>query len=90
MRYRIHRGYCVPIVARSDTTNPAPHKRGHPLETAFLANAKSSLRAHADASKLRRAAAESISLFSSSVQRKRKYVDLACPGFFFGLAIRSV
>jgi hypothetical protein len=60
------------------------------LAATRFANATSSDRAHALASKLRDAAALSMADFSSSVQRKRKYVDFARSGSFFGLAMFGV
>jgi hypothetical protein len=56
----------------------------------FLASERISDLAHADASKLRDDAAFSMTFFSSSVHRKRKYVDFALSGSFLGLAIKRV
>jgi len=55
----------------------------------FFAIATISDLAHALASKLRDSAAFSINFFSSSVHRKRKYVDFALSGIFFGLAMKT-
>ena len=85
VRYKYLDGYYIFISTRADPLRSTPRERGYPF--IFLAIAISSDRAQVDVSRLLAAAARSMALRSSSVNRMRSVLVLASPIFFFGRAM---